>query len=302
MTLAGTSNRTGTQWSQTSGRSVTLSSTTSLTPTFRAPNLTASYVLRFRLSYGSTSDTVAITVNANNDAPSANAGANQIVRSQAATTLSGSGSDPEGSSLSYAWTQTGGSPTVALSDAGQASASFTAPTVTADTVLEFTLVVTDAGGQTATGTVDVTVTPPLRTVQAMGLSLASRPLSGDTYKQGETIRAQVWLSGLAVVSGSPQLALGIGSRTRTMSYVGLDRARVLEFEYTVQASDEDTDGVSIGSGALSLPSGTSLVDEAGETVGASLSGYAVANESGHKVDGDESAVSPIPDLNACPGD
>ena len=289
-------------WTQTGGSpTVTLSNANQASASFTAPPVTAATDLEFTLTVtdasGSATDTVTVTVR-----PSlgAEAGPDQTVASGAPVTLSGSATGGSGTK-SYTWTQTEGSPTVTLSDADQASASFMAPTVTTATTLGFTLAVT-AGSQTATDTVDVTVTPPLRTVQAMGLSLASRPLSGDTYKQGETIRAQVWLSGLAVVSGSPQLALGIGSRTRTMSYVGLDRARVLEFEYTVQASDEDTDGVSIGSGALSLPSGTSLVDEAGETVGASLSGYAVANESGHKVDGDESAVSPIPDLNACPGD
>ena len=229
---------------------------------------------------------------------SAEAGSDQTVASGASVTLSGSATGGVGTKT-YAWTQTGGSPTVTLSNADQASTSFTAPTVAVTTELEFTLTVT-AGSATATDTVSVSVSaePP----RVTGVSLVSRPRSGDTYKSGETLRAQVWLSELAVVTGSPQLALEIGTQTRTMSYVGLDRTRVLEFAYTVQASDADADGVSIGSSALSLPTGTSLAGAEGGTVGVSLSGHAITNASGHKVDGSQSAVSPLPDLNACPAD
>ena len=227
----------------------------------------------------------------------AEAGADQAVDSRASVTLSGSAAGGGIGAKSYAWAQTGGAPSVTLGNADQASASFTAPSVTVATELEFTLTVT-VGSQTATDTVQVTVAaePP----RVTGLSLVSRPRSGDTYKGGETIRAQVWLTGLAVVSGSPRLALGVGGEERTMSYVGLERTRVLEFEYAVQGTDADADGVSIGSTALSLPSGTTLAGEAGGTVGVSLSGHAIDDAPGHKVDGSQSAASPLPDLNACP--
>lgn len=91
-----------------------------------------------------------------NTPPTANAGADQSVTEGTSVTLAGSGADSDGTISSYAWTQVSG-PSVTLSNANTASASFTAPDVSADTTLEFKLTVTDNGGATATDTVNVTV-------------------------------------------------------------------------------------------------------------------------------------------------
>ena len=105
-------------------------------PSFTAPTLAAgdpAAVLVFSLTVTdplggvSTPDTVTITVNApGNLGPTANAGPDQSVASAASVSLTGAGSsDPEGGALSYAWTQTGGTP-VALSGANTVAPSFTA--------------------------------------------------------------------------------------------------------------------------------------------------------------------------------
>ncbi len=289
-------------WTQTGGSpTVTISNAGQANgASFTAPVVTASTLLEFTLTATAGNETATDTVSVTVRPPplSVEAGPDQSVDSRASVTLTGTATGGDGAKT-YAWAQTGGSATVTLGNADQANASFTAPSVTEATELEFTLTAT-AGSETVSDTVLVTVAaePP----RVADVSLVSRPRSGDTYKQGETIRAQVWLTGLAGVSGSPQLALGVGTRTRTMSYVGLERTQVLEFEYAVQASDADTDGVSLGDSALILPPGATLVGEAGGTVGLGLSGHAIANASGHKVDGSQSAASPLPDLNACPAD
>ena len=149
------------QWTQTGGPNVSLSNPSSANPGFDAPNvdatLTFSLVVTDDDGRDSSSDTVSVSITGSNSAPVADAGANQTVNEGATVTLSGSGSDADGSISSFAWTQTAG-PGVALSDASAANPTFPAPLVDSDTVLSFSLSVTDNdGASSAPDTVDVTV-------------------------------------------------------------------------------------------------------------------------------------------------
>ena len=76
--------------------------------------------------------------------------------------LSGVGSDTETvtAELTFAWTQTGGTPTVTLNLADAATANFTAPTVTSDTDLTFRLTVTDEGSLTDTAETTIAIKAP----------------------------------------------------------------------------------------------------------------------------------------------
>jgi hypothetical protein len=92
-----------------------------------------------------------------NQAPNAVAGSHQTVISGSTVTLSGGQSnDPDGDSLRYAWTQIMG-PGVTLRDADSSTPSFTAPSVSSDTLLRFELQVTDPGGLSDSEIVAVTV-------------------------------------------------------------------------------------------------------------------------------------------------
>ena len=73
-------------------------------------------------------------------APTADAGPDQTVDEGDLVTLAGSGTDPEGETLTFNWTAPAG---VTLSDPTSASPTFTAPQVDADTPLTFTLEVCD---------------------------------------------------------------------------------------------------------------------------------------------------------------
>jgi subtilisin family serine protease len=151
----------GYSWAQLSGIVVALSGANTATPSFTAPSVGTDEVLVFRLTVtdndGRTGfDDVIVTVRNVNQLPVANAGPDQSVNAGANVTLSGSGSDPDGTIASYQWQQTAG-PTVTLSGASTATASFTAPSVTVDTVLTFQLTITDNSGASASDSVNVTV-------------------------------------------------------------------------------------------------------------------------------------------------
>ncbi len=92
-----------------------------------------------------------------NNAPNSIAGSNQTVNSGALVTLNGTQSnDPDGDALSYQWSQVSGQ-AVTLSGAASATATFTAPTVSSDTLLQFRLTVTDTAGLQSQATTSVTV-------------------------------------------------------------------------------------------------------------------------------------------------
>ena len=93
-----------------------------------------------------------------NNAPVADAGPDQTVDAGDSVSLDGGGSsDPDGDTLTYAWTQTSG-PSVTLSGASSAAPSFTAPNAAA--TLVFSLTVNDGTDDSAPDTVTVTVIVP----------------------------------------------------------------------------------------------------------------------------------------------
>jgi hypothetical protein len=158
-------------WLQTGGPTVALSDNGFVRPYFTAPAVAAGAapaVLTFSLvaSNGFASSqvsTVNVTVLGQNT-PLVNAGAPQLVISPAVVTLNGSAVDPNGAAaqpLTFQWTQTGG-PTVALTNANTAAASFNAPTMVPGqpaVTLTFTLKVTDKLGMSGTATTQVSVQP-----------------------------------------------------------------------------------------------------------------------------------------------
>jgi PKD repeat protein len=96
----------------------------------------------------------------NNLSPVADAGPDQTVSAGSSVTLDGTGSgDPDGTIVSYQWTQVGGKDTVTLNGANTATPSFNAPSSVkgqSDTLV-FELLVTDNDGAQATDQVSITV-------------------------------------------------------------------------------------------------------------------------------------------------
>ena len=139
--------------------------------------------------------------------------------------------------------------------------------------------------------------PWIRTVE-----FVSSPRHKSAYRLGEQIQVAVKFatgstssprSATVTVTGTPQIRLTIGERTRQAQYdagrsgsahhtEGLAPMSILVFTYTVQAADLDADGISIAANALTLNGGTISRSPA---VAATLSHPAVATDATVKVDG-----------------
>jgi uncharacterized protein (TIGR03382 family) len=153
-------------WTQRGGPAVTLSDDTAASPTFTPPEVTADTQFSFELVVNdgienSAPQTIAVTVTNVDRAPTADAGPDAEVNARDTVTLQGSGSDPDGDAVTYAWTvaQAPQGTTITLSDATSATPSFTAPDVrtTTPATLVFQLVTTANGVSSAPDTVTITV-------------------------------------------------------------------------------------------------------------------------------------------------
>ncbi len=114
-----------------------------------------------------------------------------------------------------------------------------------------------------------------------GPTIASSPVSGDTYGKGETIVVAVTFSEDVTVDGNPRVRLDVGERKRWARYSSADGV-TLTFTYKVNGSDRDDDGVSIRKNALGLNQGT-ITDADGNA--ARLKHPALSAQTGHKVAG-----------------
>ena len=98
-------------WSQTSGPAVTLTNPSSVNPTFAAPSTTSTLVFSLVVNdgHGNSSAPASVTITVQDRAPTAMAGSNTSVLPGTVYTLDRSGSsDPDGDTITYAWTQTSG--------------------------------------------------------------------------------------------------------------------------------------------------------------------------------------------------
>jgi len=157
-------------WTQLDGPSVTLNNANTNQPCFDTPDVgPAGADLHFRLvvtdSHGASSDptlpaaTVLVHVSYVNHPPTAEAGGEQTVNEGDAVILSGSGSDQDNNTLTFAWSQSSGPAVNIVPDPVDPSkATFVAPQVfCAGDAVTMTLTVDDGYGGIATDGVNINV-------------------------------------------------------------------------------------------------------------------------------------------------
>jgi hypothetical protein len=143
----------------------------------------------------------------------------------------------------------------------------------------------DAAGNngSAGGTPSLTIDTLAPTISAIALSGSTGIL--NTYlNEGDTANVSVTFNevvNLNLVSGSPTLALLLGSSTVQATYVSGAGSNTLVFTTTIAAGQNDADGIAIALNALSL-NGAVLTDAAGNT--STPTSAAVSSNNAYMVD------------------
>ena len=234
-------------WKQTKGTSVVLTDANKVTASFVAPSVTQALDLEFELSVSDDSglsgkDSITIRVEKAGMAPQVNAGADQSVEFNTWVTLNGSATDADGGTLRYQWTQTAG-PTVSLENSAMANTRFNAPSVTADTTLEFELQVTDAGGLQGQDKVNVRIKKA---------SAGQAPFADAGNDQSVQSAATVMLTGHASDADSSALTYRWAQTKGTsVTLNGTDTANASFVAPTVTADSELEFQLTVSDGALS---------------------------------------------------
>ena len=123
------------------------------------------------------------------------------------------------------------------------------------------------------------------TVSALALSGTGQG-AGGVFVEGDAISVTLLFDEAVTVTGTPQLALTVGSATRQAGYASGTGTTALVFRYTVARGDRDSDGIGISASALALNDGT-IADGAATPNAAALSlaGLAVTGDRNFRVNG-----------------
>jgi PKD domain/Secretion system C-terminal sorting domain len=281
--------------------------------TITNPNVAATFVtgmaagiykfeLRVTDNNGATdTDTMQVTVNAaaGNIAPTANAGADQVITLPTNTViLSGSGTDADGTITAYAWTKVSGPAAGTITNSASAA---TAVTGMVAGVYRFELRVTDNNGATGTDTIQVTVNAAAGNIapvanagadQVITLPTNTVILSGNGTDADGTITAYTWTK----VSG-PASGIITNPTTAATSVTGM-AAGIYKFELKVTdnngATDTDTMQVTVNAAAgniapvanagvdqtITLPANTVILSGNGTDADGTITAYAWTKVSG----------------------
>jgi hypothetical protein len=243
-------------WTQVPGPpgspAVTLTNASTANPTFTTPSMFAEdppLTLTFSLvvsngiaGMDATSQTTVTVTALPVVAPTASVGSPQTVASGALVTLAGSGSDTNSPQrpLSFAWAQTGGTPTVALSDSQTTGPTFTAPMLS-------------NGADPATLTFQLTVSngvPALNTSASTSVTVTAPPVVAPTGSVGAqqpvASGASVTLSGSGEDHNNPPRPLTFAWTQTSGPSVALVNATTTSPSFTAPALGNGADPLVLG--------------------------------------------------------
>ncbi|WP_224245252.1 myxosortase-dependent M36 family metallopeptidase [Hyalangium gracile] len=281
-------------WTQTAGPAVTLSSATASRPTFPTPEVTQDTTFTFELvandGYADSEPAEVSVVVTNVDRlPVANAGVDQTADGRKLVVVAGTGSDPDGEAVSYAWTQVDG-PSVTLMDADRATAYFVSPDVKTQSTVTLQLTVTSASGGSSSDTVTITVRPDQAPNVNAGVDLFTQSgktvtLFGSASDPENDAITYAWTQD---VTDAEQVTL-VGANTQTPSFTAptVTADTVLHFTLTATANGLST----LDTVTVTVQPGTTPVDHdpvvtAGPDQSANAGATVTLGGFAHDADGD----------------
>ena len=153
--------------------------------------------------------------------------------------------------------------------------------------------------KTIAQTVDYSQDKRPTTPTVTGISLISTPQVGTTYGLDEVIKVQINFLDPVVVdttNGTPSVVLGPNMDARYHSGSGSD---ALEFHYTVQSNDNNTNGIEVNS-PVELNGGTIQNQSGGDSASSDLAFHDIPANTNHKVDGSQDNLGPAVSLSVSP--
>jgi ribosomal protein L14 len=263
---------TGYAWTKVSGPATFTLGTANAATTILSNLVAGTYIFQITVTdnNGATDDdniTVIVSAIANQP-PVANAGNNIVITLPVnSTTLNGSGTDPDGTITSYAWTRISGPTTFTIANANAAATGLS--NLAAGTYV-FRLTVTDNDGTTATDDVTVTVNAAanqLPTANAgsditLTLPLNSTILTGSGFDPDGTIVTYAWTR----VSGPTTFTL-VNANAASTGLNGLVQG-VYVFRLTVtdNSGATATDNVTVTVNAATPPPNQAPTANAGSDI------------------------------------
>ena len=288
---------------------ITLDDASALDTRFRAPNVSANTTVLFTLTVRdgtvSSTDTALVTIrDSANSPPSVDAGDDLDVTEGDRVFLNGTASDedPE-DTLAYQWTHNA-TLTITIQDSTALNATFTAPTVSANTTVLFTLNVTDgtahttdtviivigddapptlssAAYNTGTGILDITFSEPLGpTIAYSGIKLAGE--NGNVTLDAVTSKGHSTNTITATLSTAQRTTVG-GAITLTVSTGAVSDIAGNDIVQATLAVDV-TDGIPPTLSSAAYNTGTGILNITfSEPLGPTIaySGIKLAGENGN---------------------
>ena len=279
---------------------VALSDAAASQPTFTAPSEDTDLELQLTVTDddGATdTDTVRVTVSAPTLATTVtvSAGADRTVPSGMDVLLLGAVSVQNNvGATTYAWTRVSGAGG-SLDDTAILQPTFSAPAVTTDRTIVYRITATN-NGVSDSDDVSILVTAPVAApASIIDTQITSSPEAlSDTYGLGEVIEVTVTYDTPVDVTGSPQFPANFGQSPtgspEYFDYAGGTGTTEITFEWTVAATDEDTNGIFFygtgdaqDRGDIVLNGGA--IRNAGTTINADLTTTNRGTQGSHRVDG-----------------